>query len=47
LRAPPNSVPRGRGVRGAARGLERDGKGFGATQEETAMTQLRPHATVD
>jgi len=32
--APALSVPRGRGVRGAARGLEREVKGLGATQKK-------------
>ena len=32
--APAGGVPRGRGVRGAARGLERELKGTGATQKE-------------
>jgi hypothetical protein len=31
---PALSVPRERGVRGAARGLEREGKGIGATHEK-------------
>jgi hypothetical protein len=35
-----NSVPRDHGVRWAARGLEREDKGFGATQEKNAIVEV-------
>ena len=42
---PTGSVPRSRGVRGAARGLERELKGLGATQEESHSLSARERQT--